>query len=64
MGLFSKKEKKDTYTGEAYCVKCKSKRQLKEAEVAVTPNQFRMAKGTCEVCGTKMSRILGKVQES
>ncbi|MHA6798618.1 DUF5679 domain-containing protein [Bounagaea algeriensis] len=46
----------DTYNG--YCVKCREKRDF-SGEVAET-NGRRMAKGTCPVCGTKMTRILGK----
>jgi hypothetical protein len=48
----------ETYKGDAYCVKCKEKREF-EGEVTET-NGRRMAKGTCPVCGTKMNRILGK----
>jgi hypothetical protein len=44
---------------EAYCVKCKTKRVIKDPHEAVT-NGRRMLKGTCPVCGTNMNRILGK----
>ena len=43
---------------EAYCVKCKAKRQF-TGEVHET-NGRRMAKGICPTCGTKVTRILGK----
>nr|WP_246331392.1 DUF5679 domain-containing protein [Saccharopolyspora hordei] len=46
----------ETYNG--YCVKCREKRDF-PGEVSET-NGRRMAKGTCPVCGTKMTRILGK----
>ena len=46
----------DSYNG--YCVKCREKRDF-NGEVAES-NGRRMAKGTCPVCGTKMTRILGK----
>ncbi|GAB2732233.1 hypothetical protein GCM10027174_00930 [Salinifilum aidingensis] len=46
----------ETYNG--YCVKCREKRDF-SGEVEET-NGRRMAKGTCPVCGTKMTRILGK----
>ncbi len=49
----------ETYTGDAYCVKCKQKRDF-EGEVVVSESGRRMAKGTCPVCGTKLNRILGK----
>lgn len=46
----------ETYNG--YCVKCRAKRDF-SGEVTET-NGRRMAKGTCPVCGTRMTRILGK----
>jgi hypothetical protein len=49
----------ETYQGDAYCVKCKEKRDF-EGEVVVSESGRRMAKGTCPVCGTKLNRILGK----
>jgi hypothetical protein len=49
----------ETYQGEAYCVKCKEKRQF-SGQVAVSDSGRRMAKGTCPVCGTTLNRILGK----
>jgi Domain of unknown function (DUF5679) len=49
----------ETYTGDAYCVKCKEKRDF-TGEVKVSESGRRMAQGTCPVCGTKLNRILGK----
>ncbi len=49
----------ESYTGEAYCVKCKEKRDF-TGEVKVSDSGRRMAQGTCPVCGTKLNRILGK----
>ncbi|AOS61812.1 DUF5679 domain-containing protein [Actinoalloteichus hymeniacidonis] len=46
----------ETYNG--YCVKCRAKRDF-EGKVEESNNR-RMAKGICPVCGTKMTRILGK----
>jgi hypothetical protein len=48
----------ESYSGEAYCVKCKEKRQF-DGKV-VEKNGRRMAQGICPVCGTKVNRILGK----
>ncbi|MEI7779925.1 MAG: DUF5679 domain-containing protein [Actinomycetes bacterium] len=48
----------ESYTGEAYCVKCKEKRAF-TGEV-VEKNGRRMARGTCPVCSTTVVRILGK----
>lgn len=52
---------KETYTGEAYCVKCKAKREF-TGEVEETKTNRRMAKGICPTCGTRVSRILGKAK--
>jgi len=42
---------------EAYCVKCKAKREIKDA-VAITMKNGRPAtEGKCPVCGTKMFKI-------
>jgi len=49
---------------EAYCVKCKAKREMKDAtEVAMKGKggvERRAMTGVCPVCGTKMFKILGK----
>lgn len=45
---------------EAYCVKCKQKREMTGAkEVSMGKDRLAM-QGTCPVCGTKMFRIMGK----
>ena len=48
----------EEYTGEAYCVKCKEKREFNGH--VEEKNSRRFAKGICPVCGTKVTRILGK----
>ena len=48
----------EEYTGEAYCVKCKKKREF--TGHVEEKNSRRFAKGICPVCGTKVTRILGK----
>lgn len=47
-----------------YCVKCKEKREMKDAtEVTMGKTGDRRAmKGTCTVCGTGMYKILGKAK--
>ena len=49
----------EKYSGEAYCVKCKEKREA-EGEVHVNDKGTRMAKAKCPVCGINLNRILGK----
>ena len=44
---------------EAYCVKCKAKREMKNAQQITMKNGKPAAQGTCPVCGTKMFRIGG-----
>ena len=43
---------------EAYCVKCRAKREVKDGTVKETSNGRKMAQGTCPVCGTKVTRFL------
>jgi hypothetical protein len=45
---------------EAYCVKCKEVWYIEDRRVEET-NGRRFAKGTCPECGTKVTRILGKL---
>ncbi len=45
-------------TYEAYCVKCKTKREFEGEEVEMK-NGRKAARGTCPVCGITLNRILG-----
>ena len=49
----------EEYSGTAYCVKCKEKRDF-TGQVVVNDKGIRMAQGKCPECGTKVNRILGK----
>ena len=42
---------------EAYCVKCKAKKEMKAPEESVMKNGKPATKGVCPTCGTKMFRI-------
>lgn len=44
---------------EAYCVKCKQKRDMKDAKAVTMKNGKKATKGVCPVCGTGMYRIGG-----
>jgi hypothetical protein len=44
---------------EAYCVKCKAKKEMNDPIEVVLKNGRRAMQGKCPVCGTKLSRILG-----
>ena len=43
---------------EAYCVKCKSKREMLEPVEKKTKNGRNMLTGTCAECGTKMCKFV------
>ena len=42
---------------EAYCVKCKAKREIKDPAETVMKNGKPAVTGTCSVCGTKLFKI-------
>ena len=42
---------------EAYCLKCKTKREMQEAVAGFTVNGAPITKGVCSVCGTKLSKM-------
>jgi len=42
---------------QAYCVKCRTKREMKNAKVITMKNGKPATQGVCPVCGTKMFRI-------
>ncbi len=44
---------------EAYCVKCKAKREMEDEEDVVMKNGKPAKKGKCPVCGTGMYKIGG-----
>jgi hypothetical protein len=45
---------------EAYCMKCKKKREMDHITRVKMKNGKPAAKGQCVVCGTKMFKIGGK----
>lgn len=42
---------------EAYCVKCRAKREMANPEAVTMKNGKPATKGTCPVCGTGMYKI-------
>jgi len=44
---------------EAYCVKCKAKKEMAQAEQVTMKNGRNAMKGKCPTCGTGMYKILG-----
>jgi len=45
---------------QAYCLKCKAKKEMKDAEEVTLKNGRKAIKGKCSDCGTSMFKILGK----
>ncbi len=45
---------------QAYCVKCKAKKTMKDAQRVTMKNGRNAMKGKCPDCGTGMYKILGK----
>ena len=45
---------------EAYCVRCKQKREMSGAKEVTMKNGRNAMKGTCPKCSTGMYSILGK----
>ena len=43
---------------EGFCVKCRAKRQMRNAKEIMTKNRRKAAQGICPVCGTKMFKFL------
>lgn len=44
---------------QAYCVKCREKRDIKDPQEVTLKNGRKAMQGTCPVCGTKLNRMLG-----
>jgi hypothetical protein len=43
---------------EAYCVKCREKREIKNPKSVTMKNGRNAIEGTCGVCGTKLFRMV------
>ena len=49
--------KKEVELMQAYCMKCRTTRELKDAKAITMKNGKPATQGICPVCGTKMFRI-------
>jgi hypothetical protein len=47
---------------EAYCVKCKTKREVKNGREETFENGRRALRGQCAVCGTNITKFLSSKQ--
>jgi len=43
---------------EAYCLKCKTKRQMTDTKAVTMKNNRPAMQGVCPMCGTKMFKIM------
>ena len=55
--LFYYKYKKGGELMQAYCMKCRAKREMKDTKSIIMKNRRPATQGVCPVCGTKMFRI-------
>jgi cold shock CspA family protein len=53
--LFRKQERGESM--QAYCLKCRAKREIKDPKTITMKNGRPATQGTCLVCGTKMFRL-------
>ena len=49
--------KKEVEQMQAYCMKCRAKREMKDAKSITMKNGRPATQGVCPACGTKMFRI-------
>ena len=49
--------KKEVDVTQAYCMKCRTKREMKDAKAVTMKNGKPATQGVCPTCGTKMFRI-------
>ena len=53
--LFRKQERGESI--QAYCLKCRSKREMKDPETITMKNGRPATQGLCSACGTKMFKL-------
>lgn len=58
IGVRSRSEQPEGGLMEAYCVKCKQKREMKDAQKVKMKNGRPAMKGRCPTCGTGLYRIM------
>jgi len=51
------KQKQEGNKMQAYCMKCRAKREMKNTKAIIMKNGKPAIQGVCPVCGTKMFRI-------
>ena len=46
---------------QARCMRCRKQVEIKDPKEVVLKNKLKAIQGVCPYCGTKVSRIIGKV---
>ena len=49
--------KREVDSMQAYCLKCRTKREMKDAKAVTLKNGRPATQGVCPVCATKMFRL-------
>jgi len=57
LGRIIKSKSKEDVMPQAYCMKCRQKREIKDSKQITMKNNRPAVQGTCPVCGTKVFRI-------
>ena len=55
--IFNSKIIKEETSMQAYCVKCRAKKEMKDPKTITMKNKKPATQGVCPACGTKMFRI-------
>ena len=55
--MFYLASKREVALMQAYCMKCRTKREMKDARAIIMKNGKPATQGVCPTCGTKMFRI-------
>ena len=55
--VVSRQRKQGGQQMQAYCVKCRAKKEMKDAKSITMKNGKPATQGVCPTCGTKMFRI-------
>ena len=56
-GLIFSTIEREVILMQAYCVKCRAKKEMKDAKSITMKNGKPATQGVCPTCGTKMFRI-------
>ncbi len=56
-GLIFSTIEREVFRMQAYCVKCRAKKEMKDAKSITMKNGKPATQGVCPTCGTKMFRI-------